>query len=567
MRRPKSAVLLSSDYDVEAPSKKACKGEPSSVTGRGKVMLCAIAFCQDYRVGGKPCCKLHVRTYDSFRYQVNAAAENGDNEMMEAWERMLADEARLVVELTSFARENLPNAKYKRKQLLADASFKKRNLRRKVKASHTLCQPMRIDKFLIRAKNECGFSDSQAKALFKLYETVDRDDTDWMIRQWGIIKEFSRTRTKDVIENMVDHESSKIKNAKDQDLLMLQTHAIQQEMSFQDQWFHKMRGAAEAIEKKAKSKKKNEAELLHESEIPSAKATLFMVQERQLSQLKLDVCKALRANELVMANIEHPQGLMADRAAASLLNKLAMQNQLLCRIEGAHPGASMEKLSGSKLEPLETNSVEALSLDDVYVASVVATIVEESGAGASGAPPCTATLSDDASPVTPVGVPAPSSIASSSCSNDSAAVAGMYDKFLFTWTQVNPRLRMEPFLKKYLQFKPFKADISDVRTLAGLAGINNEMMDEGKVLTPEVFEKTKAEFATARFIIQQTILAAVNSGVEVKSHVADAVKFENALKTQQAEVRSGRNCSRNCKGQFIPSLSQFTPSGALRRLR
>ena len=112
-----------------------------------------------------------------------------------------------------------------------------------------------------------------------------------------------------------------------------------------------------------------------------------MVQERQLSQLKLDVCKALRANELVMANIEHPQGLMADRAAASLLNKLAMQNQLLCRIEGAHPGASMEQLSGSKLEPLETNSVEALSLDDVYVASVVATIVEESGAGASGARP------------------------------------------------------------------------------------------------------------------------------------------------------------------------------------
>ena len=106
MRRPKSAVLLSSGYDVEAPSKKACKGEPSSVTGRGKVMLCAIAFCQDYRVGGKLCCKLHVSTYDSFRYQVNAAAENGDNEMMEAWERMLADEARLVVELTSFAREN-----------------------------------------------------------------------------------------------------------------------------------------------------------------------------------------------------------------------------------------------------------------------------------------------------------------------------------------------------------------------------------------------------------------------------------------------------------------------------
>ena len=468
---------------------------------------------------------------------MNAAAENGANEMMEAWERMLADEARLVVELNSFARENPPNAKYKRKKLLADASFTKHNLRRKVKASVTQCKPMTKDMFLIRAKHKCGFSDSQANALFKLYEddpTVDRDDTgpfgqkiDYIPR--SIIKEF---RTEDVIENMVDHESSKIKNAKDQDLLMLQTHAIQQEMSFQDQWFHKMRGAAEdEIEKKAKSKIKNEAELFHESEIPSAKAKLFTVQERQLSQLKLDVCKALRANELVMANIEHPQGLMADHAAASLLNKLAMQNQLLCRIEGAHPGASMEKLSGSKLEPLETNSVEALSLDDVYVASVVATIVDESGAGASGAPPCTATLSDDASPVTPVGVPAPSSIASSSCSNDSAAVAGMYDKFLFTWTQVNPRLRMEPFLKKYLQFKPFKADISDVRTLAGLAGINNEMMDEGKVLTPEVFEKTKAEFATARFIIQQTSLAAVNSGVEVKSHVADAVKFENALKT------------------------------------
>ena len=43
MRRPKPAVLLSSDDDVEkTPSKKACKGEPSSsakVTGRGKVQL------------------------------------------------------------------------------------------------------------------------------------------------------------------------------------------------------------------------------------------------------------------------------------------------------------------------------------------------------------------------------------------------------------------------------------------------------------------------------------------------------------------------------------------------
>ena len=57
MRRPKSAVLLSSDYDVEAPSKKACKGEPSSndkVTDRGNAkeareskskVKCAIDFC------------------------------------------------------------------------------------------------------------------------------------------------------------------------------------------------------------------------------------------------------------------------------------------------------------------------------------------------------------------------------------------------------------------------------------------------------------------------------------------------------------------------------------------
>ena len=90
MRRPKPAVLLSSDDDVEkTPSNKACKGEPSSsakVTGRGKArdskVKCAVDFCEDYRVNGKPCCKLHVRTYDSFRYQANAAAENGDHEMM-----------------------------------------------------------------------------------------------------------------------------------------------------------------------------------------------------------------------------------------------------------------------------------------------------------------------------------------------------------------------------------------------------------------------------------------------------------------------------------------------------
>ena len=105
-------------------------------------MKCAVDFCEDYRVNGKPCCKLHVRTYVSFRYQANAAAENGDHEMMEAWECMLADEARLVAELITFARENHPNAEYNRKQLLADASFKKRNLRRKVKASVKQCKPM-----------------------------------------------------------------------------------------------------------------------------------------------------------------------------------------------------------------------------------------------------------------------------------------------------------------------------------------------------------------------------------------------------------------------------------------
>ena len=89
---------------------------------------------------------------------------------------------------------------------------------------------MTKDMFLIRAKNKCGFSDSQAKALFKLYEddpTVDRDDTGpfgqniYYIPR-GIIKEF---RTEDVIENIVDHESSNIKNSNDQDFLMLETHA------------------------------------------------------------------------------------------------------------------------------------------------------------------------------------------------------------------------------------------------------------------------------------------------------------------------------------------------------
>ena len=265
MRRPKPAVLLSSGDDVEKTlSKKACNGEPSSsakVTGRGNARESKVKwagdFCEDYRVNGKHCCKLHVRTYDSFRYQANAAAENGDHEMMEAWECMLADEALLVAELITFARENHPNAKYKQKQLRADASFKKRNLRRKVKASVTQCKPMTKDMFLIRAKNKCGFSDSLAKAFLKLYEddpTVDRDD----IGPFGqkiyfiprsIIKEF---RTEDVIENIVNHERSKIKNAKDQDLLMLQTHATQQGIRFQDQWFHKMQAVqkGEAIEKK-----------------------------------------------------------------------------------------------------------------------------------------------------------------------------------------------------------------------------------------------------------------------------------------------------------------------------
>ena len=78
-----------------------------------------------------------------------------------------------------------------------------------------------------------------------------------------------------------------------------------------------------------------------------------------------------------------------------------------------------------------------------------------------GAPPpaYNPTFEDGACPVIPVCSPAPSSIASSSCPSDSAAEAAMYDKFLSTWTNVNPKMTMEPFLTKYLQFKPFKADV------------------------------------------------------------------------------------------------------------
>ena len=63
---------------------------------------------------------------------------------------------------------------------------------------------------------------------------------------------------------------------------------------------------------------------------------------------------------------------------------------------------------------------------------------------------------------------------------------------------------------------------------------------EGRLFFPDLYEKTKEEFGTARFIIKQTILAAVKSRVELKSHVAVKLRKakrddENAFKTQQAE--------------------------------
>ena len=174
-----------SDAQVPASSKVE-KGEAAAPKPKAKKprkdptnkVPCVVNSCEALRTGGKPCCKLHIRTYDAFRHQADAARQNGDEEMRSAREDMLGDETAMAKELSLFAQENPPDAKYVRKKLMADVGFKRRNLRREVKATIQKRKPMTKTMFKLKCKNKMGMTDTQSEAWFRLFyddPAVERD--------------------------------------------------------------------------------------------------------------------------------------------------------------------------------------------------------------------------------------------------------------------------------------------------------------------------------------------------------------------------------------------------------
>ena len=163
-----------SDAQVPAPSKVE-KGEAAAPKPKAKKprkdqtnkLPCIVNSCEALRTGGKPCCKLHIRTYDAFRHQADAARQNGDEEMWSAWEDVLGDETAMARKLSLFAQENPPDAKYVRKKLMADVGFKRRNLRRKEKATIQKRKSMTKTMFKLRCNNKMGMTDTQSEAWFR----------------------------------------------------------------------------------------------------------------------------------------------------------------------------------------------------------------------------------------------------------------------------------------------------------------------------------------------------------------------------------------------------------------
>ena len=492
----------------------------------------------------------------------------------------------MAVALGKFNQRNPPSSRYKRKEMIESARFIQIKSRIHAEDSNHRCKPYTQASFVMRCTTKFGLIAEQAKDWFSNFKAnphIERDNDGYggVEQLYVPIGKLKGRRVIEQVASNVEQEGSRIKNPSEASVDMITDHVHAQDVNFSNAFFtlgKRPRIAAEFGEAPVEKKPKLSVQA---EDLPSKIPALHNEVEKGVLTLSQNAAKVLRASEAVLADLDAGPALLKDKGVRCLLTNLIFTYQLVLRLEGSHPGASMSCIGGAKLEGLITEEsemayaaivgsgeAEAVPVDapDKLGATAGEEVVADGGAMLAtdaSAHLCMREKNDD------------SHGGDAERQQDSGALLELQpqpvaqpvpknkdgvdrERWIDEWSNVNPRLSMTKYVSKFKVLKPITADLSTLMSIPQVKVFNETLFN---VVTPSDYEERRVSLEAAKVNITECLTSLNKRSSEMKSRVRTKRReaARKVAKEQQEQVRQLRRipkqerCKRWWQRRFLQS--------------
>ena len=225
---------LAQQLAAEAKSAEAkSRGKKGSKKAGQAAKVCFV--CPELAMKGKRWCTSHNRAYDCMYYQAKSKGE------VTTLERAMMDAQRAREAVDAFMLDNPAEGKWRRKSLIDWGAFRRTYCVTQTKRKRDGCRQFEYGQWMLRGKNEMGWTDESSKAEWQKYhadKSIERDSMglNGALRLWLPVinekhKDDSVART-----NAFEEGSSSNRNLSEEDRLILLNHVRASGQHDDDEW-------------------------------------------------------------------------------------------------------------------------------------------------------------------------------------------------------------------------------------------------------------------------------------------------------------------------------------------
>lgn len=467
---------------------------------------------------------------------MNYQSQQQGEEIHNLYLAKMKDDSFARAQVLEFTKLNPPDKKFQRKQLMDWVGFKKVH---GVRVSHkegTKDKPMTEKAFKVWATKKQGLSDTEADSEWKKYlndPKIDRDNDGLLgaLQLW--IPKFNyRSWERDTfVDNVVEQGSKPLRNAKEDDVELLKTHAHRQDVSFSEDFLKKTDKASIAAKRalevgasaaggdagSGKVSKRLKKSFNFDRDI----AKLDKSMELDLKKLDAATNKTLNVYDKAIAALAQAE-LSQDRALSSYVRGLQFRRQVMHRLQ-----------------------------DDVATVVVLA-----------DGPPAAPTPS--AAPSTPCVSSSPTKEPPLSASGPAAspAIASLSGDAYKTAVRA---ASVAQLVEEFRNRKPFEGDPASFKTYKELKAMKAEVYE---VDGQEKYEEVVVAWEASVKIAEQLTASVQQSATDVINHLAakkrdEARQAKSAVQASQAaELKKAREEARKAAEEPCPPKSSPEKSDA-----
>ena len=229
-----------------ADEKGAAQPEPQQGKGKGRgrggggrtaartsVLPCLC--CPEARANQSKFCKMHKRSYDAMAYQAKKVEKEGEEGAVDAFKSAMENDYTASVEISNFARENLPEQMYVKKKFIDWARFKTMYGRSVTDTDRTKAKPMWKGEFIKWATGVKALSDAEAEEWWDEYErnpAIQRDQNGYKgrLQLWIPNMKSKLLDESSFVASQQEQGNQPIKNPDSEKIQMLRDHVKRQKL-------------------------------------------------------------------------------------------------------------------------------------------------------------------------------------------------------------------------------------------------------------------------------------------------------------------------------------------------